>query len=433
MIKKIHIKIHNTEMKINLNENNSVYCFIGENGIGKTLLLESLCKSIIMLHKLFDKKEQLYKNILQKANVVEKLKEANILLPNKLELNDTKIVDNNLFTKVDIVELERSEIKLHAGSIFKEPFAYISSKDRGYGLNMDPNNVKLLDDPYSAFGESLHRTMDKLSGKSLNQRNVADWFITRIISRNGIIIGGMQAFNDLIFLCNIMQVLEPKTFKELVSRQLDGKLLTKVYLQDGHLMFNGNPFDKLPTGYMAIIKILQDIIDTYFVWDMNKYSKNKFNKKAYFFIDELEAHLHPRWESTFIPILKKFFPKAIFFIATHSPIIVSSTDDNEAYELYKDDNGIVKNKELGNPKNWYIEDLLYQAFHIDNYFEGKNKESDKIQEIFNNFASLVKKYLSNKTPELKGEIDSIYNHLKDSLSDNDPKRITLEKLYKLTQ
>ncbi|TGO02944.1 hypothetical protein PN36_15570 [Candidatus Thiomargarita nelsonii] len=70
------------------------------------------------------------------------------------------------------------------------------------------------------------------------------------------------------------------------------------------------------------------------------------------FIDEIESHIHPKWQSRIISLLKESFPKTTFYIATHSPVIISMAEEGEAYELVKDGKKVTAHQ-LGNPKEWY--------------------------------------------------------------------------------
>ena len=41
-------------------------------------------------------------------------------------------------------------------------------------------------------------------------------------------------------------------------------------------------------------------------------------------IDEIELHLHPRWQRSVIPNLEKTFPNCQFIVTTHSPQVLDS-------------------------------------------------------------------------------------------------------------
>jgi predicted ATP-binding protein involved in virulence len=45
-------------------------------------------------------------------------------------------------------------------------------------------------------------------------------------------------------------------------------------------------------------------------------------------IDEVDLHLHPKWQQRIVPILAEAFPNIQFVITTHSPIVLSSVKGN---------------------------------------------------------------------------------------------------------
>lgn len=50
-------------------------------------------------------------------------------------------------------------------------------------------------------------------------------------------------------------------------------------------------------------------------------------------IDEIDLHLHPRWQRTVVEDLKRSFPKVQFVVTTHSPFILQSLEPGEAIDL----------------------------------------------------------------------------------------------------
>jgi WD40 repeat protein len=55
-------------------------------------------------------------------------------------------------------------------------------------------------------------------------------------------------------------------------------------------------------------------------------------------IDELDAHMHPRWQQVLVPRLKKTFPNVQFIACTHSPLIAGGLDKKEVarFSIVKD-------------------------------------------------------------------------------------------------
>ena len=57
---------------------------------------------------------------------------------------------------------------------------------------------------------------------------------------------------------------------------------------------------------------------------LNPGKDNLMECKGIVLIDEVDMHLHPKWQWNVIKTLEKIFPNIQFIIATHSPIIISS-------------------------------------------------------------------------------------------------------------
>lgn len=54
-------------------------------------------------------------------------------------------------------------------------------------------------------------------------------------------------------------------------------------------------------------------------------------------IDEIDLYLHPRWQRTLIPSLKAAFPNVQFVVTTHSPVVLANVPPSEVVVLQADD------------------------------------------------------------------------------------------------
>lgn len=70
-------------------------------------------------------------------------------------------------------------------------------------------------------------------------------------------------------------------------------------------------------------------------------SKDPLAEEAFFFLDEPETYLHPEWQRRILPMAQRLFPNSQFFVATHSPFVVSSVNDGFIYKLTPDEQGEV--------------------------------------------------------------------------------------------
>lgn len=97
-------------------------------------------------------------------------------------------------------------------------------------------------------------------------------------------------------------------------------------------------FDLLPDGLRSIISWLGDLIMR---MDAIKWENDLDIKDREFilFLDEIEVHLHPAWQRKILPVVQKLFKNAQIFITTHSPFIVNSVDGAFVYELKLDKQG----------------------------------------------------------------------------------------------
>ncbi|BDI17951.1 ATPase [Nostoc cf. commune SO-36] len=78
-------------------------------------------------------------------------------------------------------------------------------------------------------------------------------------------------------------------------------------------------------------------------------------------IDEIELHLHPKWQREIIPALTRTFPNCQFIVTTHSPQVLSQVKPEGIYILEKTDQGVVAKRpesSFGRDSNRILEDLM---------------------------------------------------------------------------
>ncbi|HET9569787.1 MAG TPA: AAA family ATPase [Bacteroidales bacterium] len=120
-------------------------------------------------------------------------------------------------------------------------------------------------------------------------------------------------------------------------------------------------FEYLSSGYKSCMAVLIGLIkEVEFRYkNPSKYIKD-FD--GIVFIDELDLHLHPEWQAKIYEALKIILPNAQIFTSTHSPHIIQVADPKEIIPLTLDDANEVKlnnliNKEFG-CQGWTVEEIL---------------------------------------------------------------------------
>lgn len=79
--------------------------------------------------------------------------------------------------------------------------------------------------------------------------------------------------------------------------------------------------------------------------------------EAVVLIDELDLHLHPKWQRTIVERLIATFPKCQFIATTHSPQIVTAVEPEQVLLLTT--NGVVRpDRTLGMDSNWILRHLM---------------------------------------------------------------------------
>jgi hypothetical protein len=88
--------------------------------------------------------------------------------------------------------------------------------------------------------------------------------------------------------------------------------------------------------YATILDIIHGMYETYGyegLFARNKDNQLYINRPGVVLIDEIEAHLHPKWQREIPTWLKSHFPLVQFLVATHSPLVAQAADANGIFVL----------------------------------------------------------------------------------------------------
>jgi predicted ATP-binding protein involved in virulence len=93
---------------------------------------------------------------------------------------------------------------------------------------------------------------------------------------------------------------------------------------------NGNiiPEGLLSDGYRNFLWLLIEIAWRCYILNPFLGQEAAAKTKGIVTIDEVDLHLHPKWQQRIVPILAEAFPNIQFVISTHSPIVLSSVKGN---------------------------------------------------------------------------------------------------------
>jgi AAA domain, putative AbiEii toxin, Type IV TA system len=100
------------------------------------------------------------------------------------------------------------------------------------------------------------------------------------------------------------------------------------------------PATWLSQGYQSILALVSDIIGHFFFERGEAVPLDEM--EGLVLIDELDLHLHPRWQMKLVPALKRIFPHIQFVATTHSPMILAGAQRDEIVILRQNDQGDVE-------------------------------------------------------------------------------------------
>lgn len=124
-------------------------------------------------------------------------------------------------------------------------------------------------------------------------------------------------------------------------------------------------FEELGFGYQTSLTWLADLCKRMF--ELYPESENPLHEEAVVLVDELDLHLHPKWQRDIVPTLSKVFPRVQFIVTTHSPHVLQSMAEVNLYVLKRrEEDGEVSFKHCPRSdfRGWSVEDILSETMGL---------------------------------------------------------------------
>ena len=138
--------------------------------------------------------------------------------------------------------------------------------------------------------------------------------------------------------------------------------------------------EKLSSGNILLLKHLVGLLSRmYGVCRMNDMDiKEMSNIEGVLLIDEIENHLHPKWQKGILGIIRKHFPNLQIILTTHSPFVVSSVNDAKIYVCVGKLDHCEIEDATADYSNYPVDDVLgTNVFDVDPF---SKKISEKLDE-----------------------------------------------------
>ncbi len=166
--------------------------------------------------------------------------------------------------------------------------------------------------------------------------------------------------------------------------------------QEGRVIFNVDgvciPSTELSDGYRSLLALTGDLM-----WRLVQSFPHLSDLKqasGVVLIDELDTHLHPRWQREIPQSLQRAFPRLQFIVATHSPLIAIGAGENALTLRCQIEQGKVKVQPIQDAYLYEVDDILRSPA-----FDLQYTNSPDAQELQEHYQELRDQQLTGLSPE----------------------------------
>ena len=406
------IKVQNFKCfeKLSINFNPQMNVLIGNNGVGKTTILEAAAVGIGSFFLGIDsisstgiKKEYARIKVIKSGSTMDRQPQYPVSITCEGNVDGQKIEwgrqlnsesagttygASNSLKKVAADLLNK--VRQGADSAILPVIAY-------YGT--DRLWTQTLDSSDKALDNRLQGYTDCIPAKS-NEKLMLKWFekMTYIQLQEGSVIPELQAVNNVIAESYIESGAKVKDVK-VVFNVKTSRLEVSYFDENGK--YHNHPFSELSDGYRNTLSLISDI--AYRMAVLNPQLLADVTKKTpgIVLIDEIDMHLHPIWQKNILRTLQNVFPLVQFIVTTHSPSVISSAKVEELLILDGQDCKSFDYEVYGKDVNSILTEIM-----------GTSERPDEITDKFNAFEKLMDE------GDYKGA-ENVLKELRGILGDND--------------
>jgi energy-coupling factor transporter ATP-binding protein EcfA2 len=122
------------------------------------------------------------------------------------------------------------------------------------------------------------------------------------------------------------------------------------------------PLKSLSLGYKTVIAWTVDLAARLIERYPN--SEDPLAEPAVVLVDEIDLHLHPKWQRTIMSFLTERFPNTQFIVTAHSPLVVQSAKNANIVLLRREGDHVVIDNDPEIIDNWRVEQILSSVFEL---------------------------------------------------------------------
>lgn len=173
------------------------------------------------------------------------------------------------------------------------------------------------------------------------------------------------SLNDVISWLKNIYDYEPKKFEIVATSLL--KLLPnntddlKIIKNNNNIVLNNKPdipINEYSEGYKTVISMAVDMMIT-----LSEANADMDKLTGIVLIDEIGNQLHPRWQMKIVKKMREVFPLIQFIVSSHNPLCLRGIKKGEVIILKENEKGeILADTNLPSPEEYTIEQLLKSDF-----------------------------------------------------------------------
>lgn len=382
-LEKVRIKNFKAIKEIQLEFQPGVNLLIGDNGVGKTSILEAI--SVGLAGFLSGIKNVNTKNILQEdiRFHISKQGGASSALEYKIPVEIECVLQTTArpYKWTRSRALEDAKTKIDNRDICKYAQELTNDPEKVLPLLSFQSEVRVWQKKRGDFGTVLKKKLnDRRCGYigcldySLDIKGIKEWCLKMELSAFQLEkkVAEYETFKMLV--ADVMQKMSglAKRPEIYYSKQLDDI----VYRNEGQEM----PVSFLSAGYQSLLWMTMDL--AYRLALLNPDAGDGIKEvPGIVLIDELDMHLHPKWQWNVLAALGETFPQIQFIVATHSPIIISSCKEEKMIQIAE--TGEITY--LPGAYAYPVEDVL-------RFRQGSHEKPENVEALVNEFEKAMNRY-----------------------------------------
>lgn len=189
-----------------------------------------------------------------------------------------------------------------------------------------------------------------------NEKMMLKWFekMTLLELQNQNQIPELQVVKKAIVYCfkNAMEVEAAEVSFDIASHSLELKY------EDSYGEWHKHPLNDLSDGYRNTLSLIADIAFRMALLNPQCLEHVLDMTEGIVLIDEIDLHLHPKWQQRIISDLQTIFPKVQFIVTTHAPAVIQSVKKESLITLENGSANFANHAVYGRDVNSILREIM---------------------------------------------------------------------------